>query len=266
MKKQYYIKETADLTGVSKDTLRIYEKNGLLMPRRDENGFRTYSESDIYRMIGILFRRAVLLPIKTVRHLMQISDHATMREVIDQKIEEEKRLMAFHATNIRRLELSKDFYPPEESEVCCRVRSGTGRILSEPRADFMDTVRCYFSEAKKDGDLALCYLHAEYDLRQSKEQPVRTYLMMREAQIAQLGRTEDWKQRGEEIPQADCLRLCIYAETPVPGRAELEALEDRARSMNLRLTGIVHGHFLYPHETEKGISYYLELEAPIASG
>lgn len=41
------IGELAELLGVSRDTLRIYEEQGLLKPMRDENGFRVYSEADI---------------------------------------------------------------------------------------------------------------------------------------------------------------------------------------------------------------------------
>ena len=35
----YHIQEFAALTGLSADTLRYYEKEGLLAPARDGNGF-----------------------------------------------------------------------------------------------------------------------------------------------------------------------------------------------------------------------------------
>lgn len=42
------IKEVSEKCGVSRDTLRYYEKMGMIMPvRRNESGFRTYSEEDI---------------------------------------------------------------------------------------------------------------------------------------------------------------------------------------------------------------------------
>ena len=42
----YHIQEFAALTGLSADTLRYYEKEGLLAPARDANGYRIYSERD----------------------------------------------------------------------------------------------------------------------------------------------------------------------------------------------------------------------------
>ena len=39
MKNEYMIKELARLYGVGTDTLRYYERLGLIRPRRGENGF-----------------------------------------------------------------------------------------------------------------------------------------------------------------------------------------------------------------------------------
>jgi MerR family copper efflux transcriptional regulator len=37
------IGELASATGLSRDTLRFYEKRGLLLPRRRDNGYRDYA-------------------------------------------------------------------------------------------------------------------------------------------------------------------------------------------------------------------------------
>ncbi|HCU33679.1 MAG TPA: MerR family transcriptional regulator [Ruminococcaceae bacterium] len=50
MKNEYRIKELAQLYGVGTDTLRYYERLGLIRPRRGENGYRLYSLQDIYRL------------------------------------------------------------------------------------------------------------------------------------------------------------------------------------------------------------------------
>ena len=41
-----YIKEFSAQTGLSADTLRYYEKEGLLLPERDGNGYRVYGARD----------------------------------------------------------------------------------------------------------------------------------------------------------------------------------------------------------------------------
>ena len=47
------IGELAALTGSSPRALRHYEERGLLIPFRDSNGYRKYSESDVIRVAQI---------------------------------------------------------------------------------------------------------------------------------------------------------------------------------------------------------------------
>jgi DNA-binding transcriptional MerR regulator len=53
--------ELARRTGVSTDTLRHYERRGLLRPNRDANGYRLYPERAVQRVL--LVRRALSLGI-----------------------------------------------------------------------------------------------------------------------------------------------------------------------------------------------------------
>ncbi|MFC3746966.1 MerR family transcriptional regulator [Paenibacillus sp. GCM10012306] len=50
MKNDYKINEISKLYGIGVDALRYYEKLGLLVPRRDDNGYRLYSLHDIYKL------------------------------------------------------------------------------------------------------------------------------------------------------------------------------------------------------------------------
>ena len=51
----YHIKEAAQLSGVSIKTLYHYDKIGLLVPLKSENGYRTYSQEDLERLQVILY-------------------------------------------------------------------------------------------------------------------------------------------------------------------------------------------------------------------
>lgn len=71
MKDQYTIHEIAELYGVGPDSLRYYEKLGLIHPRRGANGYRLYSLSDIYRL-------------NIIRDLLGLGfDTARIREYLD---------------------------------------------------------------------------------------------------------------------------------------------------------------------------------------
>ena len=51
----YHIKEAAELSGVSVKTLHHYDKIGLLVPLKSENGYRIYSQEDLERLQVILY-------------------------------------------------------------------------------------------------------------------------------------------------------------------------------------------------------------------
>ena len=50
MKNYYKISEISKLYGIGTDTVRYYEKVGILKPKRDVNGYRSYNLQDIYKL------------------------------------------------------------------------------------------------------------------------------------------------------------------------------------------------------------------------
>ena len=50
----YFIKQVSELSGVSVRTLHHYDNIGLLIPKKDENGYRYYSEKDLSYLQTIL--------------------------------------------------------------------------------------------------------------------------------------------------------------------------------------------------------------------
>ncbi len=54
---KYLIGDVANLMGLSRDTLRYYEKRGILSSQRGDNGYRYYTDQDISRLISILYQR-----------------------------------------------------------------------------------------------------------------------------------------------------------------------------------------------------------------
>src|SRR5262249_35903045 len=63
--------ELARLTGVSADTLRHYERKGLLKPRRAPNGYREYSPHAIERVRLIRSALAIGLKLDELAHILK---------------------------------------------------------------------------------------------------------------------------------------------------------------------------------------------------
>lgn len=78
----YIISVAAELAGVHPQTLRIYERKGLLHPARTAGNTRRYSERDIHRLREIqeLTTRGVnLAGVKLIMELQAEMDRARMR-------------------------------------------------------------------------------------------------------------------------------------------------------------------------------------------
>ncbi len=64
------INEVESIVGLSKKSIRYYEENGLLKPKRkEENGYRIYDEEDIKKLKVIKFLRELGVPIKELQEL-----------------------------------------------------------------------------------------------------------------------------------------------------------------------------------------------------
>ena len=61
--------ELEKLLGTTKDTLRYYEKEELISPSRDDNGYRNYSHEDIRIIKNIIMLRSFDLSIEDIRRI-----------------------------------------------------------------------------------------------------------------------------------------------------------------------------------------------------
>ena len=69
------IKEVAKMFGMTEDTLRYYEKSGLIGPiKKMPNGMRDYTEDDLARIEFVKCMRGATLPIEVLRKYMELYD------------------------------------------------------------------------------------------------------------------------------------------------------------------------------------------------
>ena len=69
------IKEISRFTGVTDKTLRYFEKTGLINPKRNQsNGYREYSEIDLYSMQQIVLLRKLGFSLNEIQRILSSSD------------------------------------------------------------------------------------------------------------------------------------------------------------------------------------------------
>ena len=67
----YHIKEAAQLSGVSVKTLYHYDKIGLLVPLKSENGYRIYSQEDLEQLQVILYYKYLGFSLEKIAELLK---------------------------------------------------------------------------------------------------------------------------------------------------------------------------------------------------
>ena len=70
----YVISVAAELAGMHPQTLRIYERRGLLTPARTTGGNRRYSDEDIARLKRIAELASTGMNLEGIRHVMSLEE------------------------------------------------------------------------------------------------------------------------------------------------------------------------------------------------
>ena len=78
------IREIEDRSGLQRANIRYYEDQGLLCPRRAENGYRDYSDGDLETLLRIRLLRSLDFSIDEIRSLQK--GERTMQEALSEKL------------------------------------------------------------------------------------------------------------------------------------------------------------------------------------
>ena len=84
--KMYTIGEVEKITGISKDRLRYYDKQGILKPRQTQgNQYRYYTIEDIIEVLSVEYFRQIDLGIKDIRAIYNGGDLAFLKRTVEEK-------------------------------------------------------------------------------------------------------------------------------------------------------------------------------------
>lgn len=104
LKAVYVISVAAELAGMHPQTLRIYERRGLVSPARTDGGNRRYSDDDIKLLRRISELTDEGLNLEGIRRVMALEDdNARLRDELDQA-----REIALHAIREAEAVASRD--------------------------------------------------------------------------------------------------------------------------------------------------------------
>ena len=116
----YVISVAAELAGVHPQTLRIYERRGLLDPARTVAGNRRYSEDDIEQLRRIQDLTNAGVNLEGVRRiLVLVEENARIRDELEQT-----RAEALDAIERTHRQYRRDLVPVSKNQLPARWRPG----------------------------------------------------------------------------------------------------------------------------------------------
>ena len=78
------IKEVEEKTGLERSSIRFYESEGLIHPKRLENGYREYGEEDLEALYKIKLFRSLHMPVDEIKGIF--SGASSIRETLEERI------------------------------------------------------------------------------------------------------------------------------------------------------------------------------------
>lgn len=104
----YSISQFAERLGIRADTLRYYEKEGLLAPQRNASGYRVYSERDEIWFGFVKRLKDTGMPMAQIKRYAQlreagdatIAERCAMLETHRQALAEKQRELAEHQAHL----------------------------------------------------------------------------------------------------------------------------------------------------------------------
>jgi MerR family transcriptional regulator/heat shock protein HspR len=116
----YVISVAAELAGMHPQTLRIYERRGLVQPARTQGGNRRYSDADIERLQRIADLAEQGMNLEGIRRVMELeAENDRLRKELDQA-----RAAARHADADAERRQRRDLVPLHQAIAVFGERAG----------------------------------------------------------------------------------------------------------------------------------------------
>lgn len=264
----YRIGDLANLMGLSRDTLRYYEKRGILPSKKGENGYRYYTDPDICRMISILYQRKMDFGLDDIENLWANGESIdSMDQIMENRLKEEEEAIRRHQQTIARLRLTKND--------CDNIRNHLNQVILKtspasrivvPKTDFQESVSLWFQFAQTYPGLDMMYLYDEYLWNQSGTDIQLNYKNTQLLIHENLKDVIDYDFDGQNCPTAQpalCVSTFCCSESRIPSSDMILPMIAWAKSQ-----GLMVSRQLYSTFTLQGIQsgqqiYYLQLYLPV---
>ncbi|ADL03952.1 MerR family transcriptional regulator [Lacrimispora saccharolytica] len=231
--KKYSIGEVSNRLGLSRDTLRFYEKKGIIQPEKQKNGYRTYTYEDIKKLSSIMFYRRLNFSIEDIGRILYKSSFPSYCSMIQEKIAEEKLQVEKHRQSLIHLTHLQKHYK--------NVEKFLNRYDLRPMPPYYQMPDNHF--INQTGIADLCYICQEYRIQDHGADRGKEFFMIAEdtASIMKL------KQALNSYPllkQDRCVYTVVASDSLVLESQAVLNAADWARKHGFHSMGLAYSSHL----------------------
>ncbi len=267
-KEIYRTGDIANLMGLSRDTVRYYEKRGLLSAQKHHSGYRYYTKQDISRMVAIMYQRKRNIPFNDMKLLM--SDTGTIAhlvEIMNDRLAEEELAIREHQQTIARLKLTQ--------QNCLEIESSLGKMIEKPfpasyvlvpHTTIEEGTNLWLEYAREHPGLDMLYEFDEYEFYYHDGSVRLEYKNTQLILYQWLAEYVDYPVPHDELPLShsrNCLTMLCSSTARTPSVRTVKAMVNHAQANNIELTGQVFSTYalygLYGGQNR----FYLDLYMPV---
>lgn len=256
--KKYSIGEVSLRLGLSRDTLRFYEKKGIIQPEKQENGYRSYTYDDISRLLSIMFYRRLNFSLEDIERILYKSSIHANRSMIQKKIAEEKHQLELHQQSLAHLNQLKLTYD--------NVRQCLNQYRIRPfRPHYKISDQKFINEL---GIPDLCTRFKQFQIKEHQVVPKEEFFILPEETVLAMHLKP--KLKGFPLLKWEtCVYTIITSDSFVPDEQKISKAVSWAKEQGYPLSGHAYGGVLMrcaPEEVEDEtkILHYLELYLPLS--
>lgn len=267
-KETYLIGDVANLMGLSRDTLRYYEKRGILTSKKGANGYRYYSEQDISRLTSILYQRKMDIALDDMETLWKENNTLdTLTKITNVRLQEERQAIRKHEQTIARLQIMQaDCENMNHHFNQVTMQSFPSAYVIVPHTTIKESVELWFQYARDYAGLDMMYTFDEYTWKQNGGAISTEYKNTQLILNRNLKHIVDYEISEQSTPvtqNALCVSTFCISETRTPSPSAILPMIEWAKKQGLMISHQLYSTFAFQGLHSGRNMYYLQIYIPV---
>lgn len=265
---KYLIGDVANMVGLSRDTLRYYEKRGIFSSKKAENGYRYYTDQDILYLSNILYQRKMNIGLDDIEMLHATSDNIKLLDkVTGDRIDEELRQIRIHQQTIARLKLTRTDCENIHNRLnCIALKDFPSAYVIVPQTAYENSIPEWLDYSRRYPGLDMMYTFDEYSWEMEDGQLSFAYKNTQLVLYEELKEYVDYDIDERTTPMTpSMLCVCMLCSSPsrTPSADAVLPMIEWAQNQGLILSRQLYSTFV-TYAFHKGENnWFLQIYIPV---